>query len=86
MVGMSSYLHAIMEVSSMPNGEERRCPYCLGEGWLPKLSYIVSAALAPSGGSDTCPGCAGTGRLKPDTGDDATIDMLAGCSVRTLTP
>jgi hypothetical protein len=61
----------------MPAREERRCPYCLGEGRLPKLNYIVSEALHPSGEPDTCPGCAGTGRLKPETGDDAPIDTLA---------
>jgi len=61
----------------MPAREEPRCPYCLGEGRLPKLNYTALAALAPSPESDTCPGCAGTGRLKPESGEDATIDMLA---------
>jgi hypothetical protein len=61
----------------MLNRGKPRCPYCLGEGRLPKLNYIVPVALAPSGESDTCPGCAGTGRLKPEAGADAAIDTLA---------
>jgi len=61
----------------MPDREEPRCPYCLGEGRLPKLNYIASAVPAPSGESNTCPGCAGTGRLKSESGEDATIDTLA---------
>jgi DnaJ-class molecular chaperone len=56
----------------MPSREEPRCPYCLGEGRLPKVQDIKLAAHPPREQWQTCLGCGGTGRLKADdwqTGD-----------------
>jgi hypothetical protein len=66
---------AIIVVASMSDRKESQGLYCLGQGRFSKPNHIVLAALATSGELDTCPGCAGTGRLKRETGDDATIDM-----------
>ena len=58
----------------MSDREEPRCPYCLGDGKIPKVQDIVSAIHPAHGGWQTCPGCGGTERLKADdwqTGDSA---------------
>jgi len=43
-----------------------RCPYCLGEGKIPKAHDILLATHPLPDERQTCPGCGGTGRLKPD--------------------
>ena len=45
-----------------------RCPYCLGEGKLPKVQAILSATHALPIEWQTCPGCGGTGQLNADDG------------------
>jgi hypothetical protein len=50
----------------MPDREEPRCPYCLGEGKLPKARDIASGTPSPRKEWQTCLGCGGTGRLKAD--------------------
>jgi DnaJ-class molecular chaperone len=57
---------AIREVSAMPDREEPRCPYCLGDGRLPKGQDILVAKLLPPKEWQTCLGCAGSGRLQAD--------------------
>jgi DnaJ-class molecular chaperone len=50
----------------MPDRKQPRCPYCLGEGKLPKVQAILSATHALPIEWQTCPGCGGTGQLKAD--------------------
>jgi hypothetical protein len=49
----------------MPDREQPRCPYCLGEGKLPKARDIAPGTPSPPKWQ-TCLGCGGTGRLKAD--------------------
>ena len=50
----------------MSDQKQPRCPYCLGEGKLPKAQDIMPATRALPGQWQTCLGCGGTGQLKSD--------------------
>jgi hypothetical protein len=58
----------ILEVSSVPDREEPRCPYCLGAGKLPKVVLAIAPEppLALPVQWQTCMGCGGSGQLKAD--------------------
>ena len=50
----------------MSDHKQPRCPYCLGEGKLPKAQDIMPATHTLLVQWQTCLGCGGTGRLQAD--------------------
>jgi hypothetical protein len=60
----------------MSDRKQLQCPYCLGEGKLPKLHAIAPATNALPAQGQYCVGCGGTGQLK--SGDWEVQDGAGG--------